>query len=315
VSTDSAWSRRPSVHADLTRAAWRPHAPPAEADGMTRLLLVLLVAATGCLIVPRTTTTVLSTRRVESAPTFGPAGPIQMTGQTTSSGHVMHLTVARPRMCTATAYDLVEKTTTTSAQLAELGNGSGDPRGVLGLIAVEPALLVVSGLITEIVVAASSANTWSEQVATKSLPYPCAIDLGNVAVKAVFASGETFDGVTVRDGTVDFAIPDTAPPSGTLTVYSPGASPALLYYGAPVALAAGETARDVRVAVVGCVRDEPVSGALLVTFVIDGSGHVATVSTDRGTRDLALCIGAKLARTPFADRRGATIETRFRFGT
>jgi hypothetical protein len=282
---------------------------------MTRLLLVLLVAATGCLIVPRTTTTVLSTRHVESAPIFGPLGPIQMTGQTVSSGHVMHLTVARPRACTATAYDLVEKTTHTSAELevSALG-GNGDPRGALALVALEPVLLVASGVITGIVIAATSSDrTWSEPVGMKDRRYPCAIDLGNVDVKAVFASGETFDGVTERDGTVDFAIPDTAPPSGTLTAYSPGASPALLHYGAPVALAAGESARDVRGAVVGCVRDEPVPGALLVTLVIDGSGHVATVSTDRGTRDLALCIGAKLTRTQFADRRGATIETRFRF--
>jgi hypothetical protein len=285
---------------------------------MARLLLVLLLAVTGCLIVPRTTTAVLSTRHVESAPTVGPAGPIHMTGQTTSSGHVLHLTVARTRTCSTTAYDLVEKTTNTSAQLAVLGGGGGgsDPRGVLALVAVEPALLLASGIITGIVIAATSGhNTWSEQVAMETRHYPCAIDLGNVAVKVVFASGETFDGVTEPDGTVDFAIPDTAPPSGTLTAYSPGVSSMLLHYGAPVALAAGETARDVRVAVVGCVRDEPVSGALLVTLVIDGSGQVATVSTDRGTRDLALCIGAKLSRTPFADRRGATIETRFRFAT
>src|SRR6476646_7825038 len=109
---------------------------------------LLLLALTGCLVVPtRKETTVALSRR--TTPTF--VGPTKLALQVTESYATVHVMATRVRHCYRAVKQTYEHRVETVAGVegGDLG-GMNDPRALVLVGVVEVPLLAISGLITGI---------------------------------------------------------------------------------------------------------------------------------------------------------------------
>ena len=299
---------------------------------MARSALVLLLA--GCVIVPKTETTAVHSE-VQSEPVAGPPGPLTLgIDQIEKTYPEIVITTFHPQMCRQSVYGVTETTRHVGAKMAA-GDIGNDPRGWLVLALLSPVTMAVSGLVTGIVVGARNGKRSLDKEFIKDLNYPCPVLTPHIAVKLQLPSGAILVGVTDGNATVHFMMPETEPSNGIVVASAAGVTPQLIQYdarakpaqpvavdppkpdlsgGTGLALKLGDPRLPdgVRDVMLNCGVAHRMTGTVTVKLAIDGKGQVANVTPDRGTTELASCIGANLATTRFAEHHhGTTIEIAF----
>ncbi len=175
-----------------------------------RTLLLLALATTGCLVVPKTTTThsVVGTEHRDHP---GPAGAVAIAVRSANAD--VSVRVVQQRTCQREVVELGRDRTATSADLA-MPDCSGDARGCVAIALLAPVTVTISGIITAIVVAASHDEVTATERVVRRERVDCPVPLANEVVEVALPSGARVAGTTDASGSLELAIPDGEPDAG-----------------------------------------------------------------------------------------------------
>jgi hypothetical protein len=194
------------------------------------VVAVTLIAASGCLIVPKTSTSerVIAKQRVDLAPTENP--PLQL--ELASKGLRITMRAIAPRVCTSESWQVVETTKSKRAGLYMLddsGWGNMDAALLVGLI-LAPVTLTVSGMITAVTLAASDDQTTRERRKSFTWQYDCSSIGAGLAVALTLPSGAVTEVMTGSDGRAYFDVPFSEAEEGVVAVQLSGLAARELRY-------------------------------------------------------------------------------------
>jgi hypothetical protein len=180
------------------------------------LVAVALLAASGCIIWPKTTTSTRSLGTVADPPVR--TAPGGLTVQARWDGQVVHLSVFHADICTQRYRENVETSSSTHADFIVLGAGGGDLGAALVVILFEPVVLLVSGSITAIAVASSSDTSHVDSRVVSAPTFMCPTPVTNAPIHVTFPSAAEIDGVTDLRGLATFNVLPGEPARGNLLV-------------------------------------------------------------------------------------------------
>jgi hypothetical protein len=252
---------------------------------MTRLLLVLSLVTTGCLILPATKTTVRTAGTEQSALTYGRIKAVTL--QTGSSQTNVRVRATSKRECQRQILAVTEIKKTKHAKL-----GVDDPRGRALGIFLAPVTIPISAIVTGFIVAGADDDVQRVTKPLRTETIECTTDAADLAVELQFPSGHIYRGKTDDNGVLVSAIPNEEPYTGSVIVRS-GSTTAEVSYEQRVPPIT--VARD---AVEGCRAERQVT-AVTLKLTIDDRGLAARVWLSAGDDELAGCVRTKIAGVVF----------------
>lgn len=258
---------------------------------MTRAALLLpVLLATGCLVVPTTRTTTRQVGTEDGKATFAKAHEVQI--ETQIEGSRLFVQAKRIGECTQPVLAITE---TTRKKGARLG-GASDPRAMVFGAVLAPITIPISALITGLAVAGDEGTTTrdSRPVATKR--YACSLEADQLAVTLTLPSGARVTRTTSRDGHLAFDIPETEPYTGVIALGATLAATRSVAYSLPKP---GITAA--RDAIVACAAEHHVTGNVTVKLSIDGGGRATRVWLSRGDDAVSACVSRGIGDARFPD--------------
>lgn len=190
------------------------------------LVLATFTLTTGCLVLPTRST--LDTRvgtHDQQRRERGGANTLAVTASTTD----VTVTAFRPWTCYREVFEVTEHVTTTSASV-DIRGLPNDPASLLIAAMTAPVTMVVSGVITGIVVAATHDTKTTDQRLIQRQRSSCPVAIANVAVAVVLPSGAQLRGVTDAAGRLALTIPDDEPDTGVIVARAPGMAPRMVRY-------------------------------------------------------------------------------------
>ena len=189
----------------------------------TTSLAVIASMASGCYVGTerRTVSRVVS---VETSPlVVGTVRGVLVRGEIT--GTRVAIQTLRHRDCHHRVGRVIEETSrrvskvkTTTADLGGANMNNGDAAGAVVLLALFPVVFALSGVVSSVRVAASGTRTTRTPEPEEIKPFACPAQAPGLHVEVSLPSGAIVDGTTDALGRFSFTIPETEPPSGTITV-------------------------------------------------------------------------------------------------
>lgn len=187
----------------------------------TTSLVVIASMASGCYVGTerRTVNRMVS---VQTSPlVIGTVGGVLLRGEVT--GTRVAIQTLRHRDCHHRVGRVIEETSwrvskvkTTSADLS--GANINDAAGAVVLLALFPVVFALSGVVSSVRVAASGTRTTRTPEPDEIKKFACPAQAPGLHVEVLLPSGAIVDGTTDALGHFSFTIPETEPPSGTITV-------------------------------------------------------------------------------------------------
>jgi hypothetical protein len=177
---------------------------------------MVLFAVSGCIVLPKTTTTVTPVRTYETGPLVSPVGALQIEARVTDAS--VHVQLSRARTCRREQRTVMQKRSEESLHLVFGDIASGDDYTFLFLAALDLVVLPASLIVSGIVVAASSPETSSYETAAPAQTWPCPLAAGGIAVELVLASGSRVALTTDPAGAISYPLPAGEPPQGAIAV-------------------------------------------------------------------------------------------------
>jgi hypothetical protein len=286
-------------HAKLTGKPRQPHADAGQAGFMmTRLLLLVGLVCSGCVVLPATKTQVKKAGTERSAPTLG-----KVTGTTLQTGASrtdVRVRATHTRQCQRQVFAVTEVTNTKHAKL-----GVDDPRGrALGVI-LAPITIPISAIITGLAIAGSDPETKRVPKLLGTETLECTSEAGGLALELEFPSGRIQRGKTDENGILIVAIPSDEPYAGNVSVRGERTTAQIHYEQAvpPVTVA-----RD---AMESC-RAKHTLERVTLRLTIDDRGLVTRVWLSAGDDRMHACVATKIAGLVFpAAVRNNTVVMQF----
>ena len=178
---------------------------------------LVLLALSGCLMVPRTMETTTPLERTALPTTTGPVGPVAVAAHVAHGG--IEAITTRTRHCTSEIRQRFVRHRSIGAELVGPAVGLGQRPDVwAAMVVIDAPFFVVSAAVTGIAVAASSDRD-DQYVQTVGLAVTdCPLEAPGIAVAVVMPSGAIRHGVTDDHGRLTFRVPDAEPDRGTVIV-------------------------------------------------------------------------------------------------
>jgi hypothetical protein len=287
-----------SLHVKITVSSRQAHDEAVDADGMTRLPLVLTVLASGCVILPATKTTRRAAGTEQSALTYGRVKEITL--QTGSSLTDVRVRATSKRECQRQIFAVTEIKKTKHASL-----GVDDPRGrALGVI-FAPVTIPISAIITGLIVASSDDDIRRVSKPLRTETIDCTTHAAGLVVELQFPSGHVYRGKTDDNGVLVSPIPRDEPYSGSVIVRG-GESTAQVQYEQQVPPIAAT--RD---AVESCRAEHSIAGVTM-KLTIDDRGLASRLWLSAGNVEFRACVSRKLVGLVFPSAlRNTTVALPF----
>jgi len=252
---------------------------------MTRLLFLLAIICTGCVVLPTTKTTVRNAGTKRSPVTYGRVKAVRL--QTGSSRTDVRVRAMTTRECQRQILAVTEITKSKHATL-----GVDDPRGRAVGFFFSPVTIPISAIITGIIVASSDDETKRVTKPLRTETMECHADGADYPLELEFPTGHIYRGKTDANGVFALAIPRDEPYSGQVTVRSAQATAQLHY---EQTLPPVTAARD---AIESC-RAENNSPGVTVKLTINERGVATRVWLSAGDAKLHACVATKIAGVIF----------------
>jgi hypothetical protein len=186
----------------------------------------VVLALSGCVVVPSTTRTPTLVA-IEHVDVVRPP-QAAMGVELSSVGGMVLVRALVPRVCVRETWNVVDIRTETTAELHDAIPDERELAFVALLIA--PATLLVSGLITGIVIAASDTTRSRERTKVMTTQYECPIVGADLAVVLTLASGEAVELRTDKRGEARYEVAADAADSGTIGVQVGELAPRVVQY-------------------------------------------------------------------------------------
>jgi len=297
---------------------------------------VVIAALAGCAIVPKTATTTRTLGHTETE-VPGPIRGIEVRASADASS--VRVESVHVRRCQRRVTETIETRQALHAVLDTGGSeGGGDPRGLLVLAVAEPAILLVTGVITGIVVGASHDDVKEDTVEHVVADYDCSLRAAHVTIEMVLPSGARLAATTDDAGQSTIEIPADEPPRGKVVLLSGSARAVVTYAATPLAatpavafsppgMTGPGAATEVDTSVHGedqaqdSVRafsniahalracagvERGVAGVVHARLAIEGDGRVRA-SIDRDDSDFTACVNELLSTVRFPAGRAQTV--------
>lgn len=175
---------------------------------------LLLVALTGCLVVPKTTETITPLERTSLPMRIGPVGPLALAARVSHGG--IEAIATRTRQCTSEVRQRFAERRSTEADIAT--PDGADPRTFAAMVVLAVPAFLISAAVTSIEVAASSPEH-HDYVKTVSVTVTdCSLEAPAVALDVVMPSGAVVHGVTDEHGRFSVRVPNAEPARGIVLV-------------------------------------------------------------------------------------------------
>ena len=297
---------------------------------------VVIASLAGCAIVPKTTTTTKTLGYTEREV----PGPIRgLEVRVSADASSVRVESVHARRCQRRVTETIETRKALQAVLdTSGGDGGGDPRALIGLAVAEPAILLVTGVITGIVIGASHDDVQEHTVEHVVADYDCSLRAAHVPIEMVLPSGARLAATTDDAGKSTIEIPADEPPRGKVVLLSGSARAVLTYAATPLATTpavafsppgmtgAGSAAEvdtsvqhedqapdsaqaysKVAHALRACAGVEKgVAGVVHARLAIDRDGRVRA-SIDRDDSDFTACVNELLSTVRFPAGRAQTV--------
>lgn len=185
----------------------------------------------GCLVIPKTTTTrrVIGTSVTKTE--RGAVGALELEVRRSVSGLVVR--AKRPRKCVQHLATVVEVSRRTEAALEGVDLPSADGKAAAAVIAFTAPVTVLSALVTGAVLTSNSDSTTRQVYASGSRRVDCSLPESNLRVSLSLPSGEVLVGVTNSRGLVGFTISRDDSEGGIIVARSDATPPKSFRYLEP----------------------------------------------------------------------------------
>ncbi len=189
----------------------------------TTSLAVIASMVSGCYVgtEKRTVSRVVSVER--SPLVVGTVGGVFVRGEITETR--VAIQTLRRRDCHHRVGRVIEETSrrvskikTTTADLSGANIDNGDAGGAIALLALFPIVFAVTGVVSSVRVVASGTRTTRTPEPGEIKRFACPAEAPGLHVEVSLPSGAIVAGTTDAVGRFSFTIPETEPPSGTITV-------------------------------------------------------------------------------------------------
>lgn len=254
-----------------------------------KTLALLLLLASGCFVVPKTTTTTREVGTEEGAVSHGAPQAIALRAELRDS--IVHIAATARRACARPIYAVVE----TKREKHARYRPNEDARAALPALIAAPITIPFSALGTAIALLADGDGTTTRAYRlVRTERFACTTP-AEVSVAVRLPSGAAITERTDGDGVARVRIPRTEPYQGTITVFGQGvAEPIELRYA--LATPAITTVRET---VTACGALHGVTGKVTVRLGIDAAGRPQRIGLDAGDPEFARCVSDGLATTRF----------------
>lgn len=271
---------------------------------MKIVLALLVVATTGCLIVPKTATTTRAAGQVRSEPHAGASRGLVLTTEANRANVTVH--VARKRDCSRDVFEVTEVIEHRSLGIG----GAEDPRARVFGVFLAPLTVPVSLIVSGLSLAGDRERTHTTRRLDHQERFECTEPGRQVGVEITLASGTPITGTTDGAGALTFQIPEGEPFRGVVVIRAETASKELKYKRRVPAVTA------VRDAVTSCAAQHALAaGPLSVRVAVNATGRPTNVVLDRGDAEVTTCITQQIAQVAFADKqRDKTLVMPFYLG-
>ena len=260
-----------------------------------KTMIVLGVLCSGCLVVPKTTTTTKDLGTEQGEILYGEPNHVALRGELRGSTIRVHATAHR--QC---ARSVVQRTEVRREKAASY-RGNKDARLAFFAAVLAPITIPISAIGTGVAVLADgSGDVTTHTKLVRTDRYACTSPATRVPLVVRLPSGAHVPEVTNSHGIAVVRIPDSEPQAGIVTVTVPDTSARteVSYTRAMPAITA------VRETVMSCAAVHQVAGAVKVELGIDDDGRAVHIGLDAGDGLFAACVdnGVAKARFPAAHR-------------
>ncbi len=270
------------------------------------LALLLAILSGGCVVVPKTTTTIRDLGTTEGEVIEG--APKAIVLETVATGSLVTIQAAAKRECERPIYAVTEVKREKHARMRD----TKDPRAAVFGALLAPVTLPISAVISGFIVLADGrGDSRRDTKLLRSEKFACTSVAPEVVVVVELPSGATIDGTTDAAGRVVISIPETEPYRGTVTARAVRAVARQATYARTM-----PPITAVREAIGSCAARHAVTGSLELRLTIDEAGVATRIGLDAGDGELAACVNRGITGTRFpAAHRGATLVLPFAIPT
>ena len=262
-----------------------------------KTMILASILCTGCLVVPKTTTTTKDLGTEQGEVQYGEAKQIELRSEL--QGSSIEVQASAQHECTR---DVLHRTEIRREKEARY-RGNKDARLAVFAFVLAPITIPVSAIGTGIAVLADGsgeATTHSKLVRTDR--YACTTPAPNVPLVVKLPSGALVPDTTNEHGVARVRIPDSEPYTGVVSVTAPdtNARTEVRYARAMPAVTA------VRETVMTCASLHRVEGSVNVELGIDDDGRARRINLDAGDGLFAACVNDGLMNARFSSKHRGT---------
>ena len=263
--------------------------------------IAVLLALSGCAVLPKTKTTTKDLGTETGATEHGAINKLDLKAELRDA--TIEVTATAERACSRRVYRVTETTKEKKASY----RANKDARLGLFALVLAPVTIPISALATGVAVLADGdGETTRSHADAGEEKFACTTVAAGTTIALRMPSGATFSDITDDEGVSRMEIPETEPYAGVIAVTSGPATTELRYTRAMPAVTA------VRETVITCSTLHNVTGKLAVELGIDEDGRPTRIGVDAGDGLFAKCMNDGLANVRFGKaHRGANLVLPF----